>query len=724
MRKNFGKMHSAMIRSGGGYSRSARAAQQDLLEQMRQNPPGDDAADIRARELRLEAKRRRKKFEREQQERERREAEEKAKALEARRSKIRKHTTGFKKAIAEQRERQAAATRKKQARELQEWAAALEREEALAKYEEQQAERARIAEEKMLAMATAGASDVHDDMLSQALRSIRGLQQPHLGQLPRDSPPPNCRTDNESSEHVNNGLEHCASAPRNNTDHSLLSLPPDNIHSAQHDQWSVTPQCELNKHESNIRSPVRRIRNVSVRDSLEDDVFSSNTDVVSGEYAENETQINGRCSMASSIDSLDESESSLRRVTNVSHNESRNIETSTAAFEEMEAQLERDLQEEMRSGSNNDVATTAHVVDDRIAVEPDLTNATQLAARTNVGQRPSSRRVGSSSDRHSQAAQSMSRGSFQENNSSYMAARAHHLKLANTKSHIVAVKADHGSQRNSVNSLTPRPPREPRQTRSNTSRIPEPPRSSKRAGRQHPSGQSRQHLAHEALSAQPPTANLVATEPQLPQYFDEPPRRDGPPVHYEIKSGRTPTDDEINMLWDSLRQGLQAHRDIVPPSAGGISNDLLGDPARYSRSESRQSSTSSGPLGAAVYSRNSLGSGHSSRLRADSAVAMAKEAERRLLLPPEVEQNKPQSAPSLAELAEEEARLMQSLQNLDVRSTRSTPSDRKFVNKTPTSTRKSKRMLPPRTKEQAAALRVSIHDAAGAIAAMMAANPV
>ena len=241
---------------------------------------------------------------------------------------------------------------------------------------------------------------------------------------------------------------------------------------------------------------------------------------------------------------------------------------------------------------------------------------------------------------------------------------------------------------------------EPRSTRSRiaSSRIPHPPLDASRIP--HPPQRTNKPVAAAGVSAR---------------------RRQRPGVNYEIKSGRTPTDDEINVLWDAVRQGLQAHRDEQqeqePPQAP------QSPPQQHQQQQLRNSqmthqNSSRGSPSSQNCSRGHTSSGQSSRIRAESALAaLAKEQgpgsnSRRH------RQQQPRSTVTESEaLAKSEAELLNSLSQLEVKI--STSSSEKAA-KGPR-VRKSRR-APPRSKEQSAALRGSVNDASAALAAMAAAN--
>ena len=82
----------------------------------------------------------------------------------------------------------------------------------------------------------------------------------------------------------------------------------------------------------------------------------------------------------------------------------------------------------------------------------------------------------------------------------------------------------------------------------------EPPRRSRRppVAPAHPSGLPR------PSQAQAPRSGLP--KPSHPLLL---------PEQYEVKAGKTPTDDEINWLWDAVRKGLHGHRHAVPEQQPG-----------------------------------------------------------------------------------------------------------------------------------------------------------
>ena len=249
------------------------------------------------------------------------------------------------------------------------------------------------------------------------------------------------------------------------------------------------------------------------------------------------------------------------------------------------------------------------------------------------------------------------------------------------------------------------PSGEPRPTRSKiASRIPHPPQDVSRIP--HPPQRTNR------TAAAPAHAGSVSAQ-----------RRQRPGVKYEIKSGRTPTDDEINVLWDAVRQGLQAHRDEQHQQAPSQQpqqpmqqhqpRQFSGDPQSSSRNPH------SPPLSSLNGSRGHTSSGQSSRIRAESALALAKERGPGSSSRKQQRQQARLTVSTTEALAKSEAELLSSLSQLDVKIGSS--SYEKAAKAKGPRVRKARR-VPPRTKEQSAALRGSVNDASAALAAMAAAN--
>jgi len=197
------------------------------------------------------------------------------------------------------------------------------------------------------------------------------------------------------------------------------------------------------------------------------------------------------------------------------------------------------------------------------------------------------------------------------------------------------------------------------------------------------------------------------------------------PIGYNIKSGCTPTDDEINTLWDAVRNGLQSHHTDITNSYSQLPDERCNTENHIDRDRLLHSRT-----------------GRSSRVEADSALARTMETSRlhssglgsqhpNGLSKHKGTQRNQEDKPKIDPVQQEEE-LLKSLANIDselekkgassasVFSRSGKRSRRDSVSSTASS---SRRRPGPRTKEVDVALRRQVQDAVTAIAAMNAANP-
>lgn len=709
-------MTGSLVR-GGAYSRCYKEAQEEQIENYRRNAPTDDAAD-RARQLRIESKRRRKKFEKEKQEREKTEAEAQKKILADRKQKMQRHTHGFKQAIAEQREKQAAARERKHARQLKSWADTIKHEEALESWEQQQQrDRDRWAAEQLVRARAVDADaanerdrghgghgrdnienvEYHESMLSKALDAIRGRDQ--LGKEPMQMP-----------------------------------------------MNSMLPPRPLSPRSTNPPAEGMPSGSVSRRDSLENGAVSAGAPTGSMPPADPEGDPDdGRCSPASvassSCDSLEgDDRSMLGGVVNV--------DGSVDLFQQLEFEAEAGCDAPSgRNGTHRDDRQHYHQ-HHRPADEERLPPARPLSPRHRrhyhsvtegggdadiwampvelsrrspngsalapaaVGGHAWSRSTGSSNGTSSSVAPPPAPAVDMYPGDGDADAELDHRRPMGGRSKRQPSTPHHVVDESHLTGVSPRespratiPSGEPRPTRSKiASRIPHPPQDTSRIP--HPPQRMNR------TAAAPAHAGSVSAQ-----------RRQRPGVNYEIKSGRTPTDDEINVLWNAVRQGLQAHRDEQhhqspsqqpqQPMQQHQPRQFSGDPQSSSCDPHSPSSSSQNG------SRGHTSSGQSSRIRAESALALAQErgpgssSRKQQRLKARLTVSKTEA------LAKTEAELLNSLSKLDVKIGSS--SYEKAAKAKGPRVRKARR-VPHRTKEQSAALRGSVNDASAALAAMAAAN--
>lgn len=684
------------LRGAGGYSQSAKEAQREMLERLSQAPEEDTASE-RARQLRLESKRRRKKLEREKQAREKEEAERKAKTLAERRSKIQKHTSGFKKAIAEQREKHAAADRKKKERELAMWAKTLAHEQALANYEREQLEQVKATEERLLQSVVdhqpvqqdnSGTNVAyHEDMLSKALDSIRG--KPSVS-LPQSSPQ----------------WKKVEGTVRCDSEQDLGQLPEDNMPFVSRERTIITR---------------------SRRDSV---------------------------GSVSSIDSLEEP--SNNRSENTNEPSSVNVADSISEFNDLEAQLGMELGFENANikdkckinSQEKDLVYSTKVVPSRMGTSDSRSQSRDLTERptmqsTSLTPQPS---ASFSKARHGSPRSTLiecnpilhiaDEGLVLDIDALSVCSSPDPDQLTVTPS-----RTDNSMHGNHGRKHIPHPPSHipshiPRKP---SMRTPKGNRSMVTPNRERSLSESIPDHTKGIKNIKPDRLNVRRSKyrsEQMNMKANE--KHNGKlqqGMHYDIKSGKTPTDDEINVLWDALRKGLHAHRSDpqdnsarptsrwherstrVDSSNFADTTDDKTDEALVYQSSSRNGNGSAAT--SAGGSRGNLSTGHSSRKRAESALAVAMEItncqqEAALLseidlLNTKIASPTPQVASSTPSTARSDSKPGSSQKN-------TTSSAKKIT------VRKSKRILPPRTKTQNEALRKSVNDAAAAIAAMMAAN--
>eukprot|EP00041_Stephanoeca_diplocostata_P025950 m.691933 g.691933 ORF g.691933 m.691933 type:complete len:692 (+) comp22857_c0_seq3:159-2234(+) len=171
------------IAKPGAYSKRFK---QFESERLRSEIQSDDEASARAKQLRIEAKRRREKLDRQRQRREAQEAAAKEKVLLERKSRIKRHTEGFKSAVQEQRQKRAAEKKRKQTEELSAWARVLDTQRAVMGYDREalappnrDSKNSAISPSRPHGDVDLHKVQYHEHMLSQALEAIRGQESPN-----------------------------------------------------------------------------------------------------------------------------------------------------------------------------------------------------------------------------------------------------------------------------------------------------------------------------------------------------------------------------------------------------------------------------------------------------------------------------------------------------------------------------------------------------------------
>lgn len=226
----------------GAYSQRFKQFESERLRSETQN---DDEASARAKQLRIEAKRRREKLERQRQRREAKETAAKEKVLRERKSRIQRHTEGFKSAVHEQRQKRAAEKKRKQTEELSAWAQVLDTQRMIMGYDSTYDSAAPTADNGTHQRISTAEHDsnvdlekvqYHEQMLSHALEAIRGPNSPnrrretpiHQGLVSSSSSMREPKTEERSPTEINTSRAHVTDAM---VDARLASSPVPSVDS-------------------------------------------------------------------------------------------------------------------------------------------------------------------------------------------------------------------------------------------------------------------------------------------------------------------------------------------------------------------------------------------------------------------------------------------------------------------------------------------------------------